>query len=201
MGNPIRYIPPGGALVEVTTNFYQGRYLGRPDKHGRINETVLGVFGYAQRKYSVSVMALSMLSSHYHALCFVEDAKKLANFMRMVNCNLSKEIGLLHNWPGKMWTRRYRGILVSHEKDVQIARLKYVLAAGVKEFLVDRAADWPGVHSANALVKGEPLTGFWFNRYGELCITIVMWSSRLCGVGWREPHGHGWPGLRLHITR
>ena len=136
MGNPIRYIPPGGALVEVTTNFYQGRYLGRPDKHGRLNETVLGVFGYAQRKYSVSVMALSMLSSHYHALCFVEDAKKLANFMRFVNGNLSKEIGLLHNWPGKMWTRRYRGILVSDEEDVQIARLKYVLAAGVKEFLV-----------------------------------------------------------------
>ncbi len=34
---------------------------------------------------------------------------------------------------------------------------------GVKEFLVDRVDQWPGVHSARALIDGEPLRGWWLN--------------------------------------
>jgi hypothetical protein len=56
---------------------------------------------------------------------------------------------------------------VSEEPAVQVARLRYLLAAGVKENLVDRVADWPGVHSATALVEGTPLTGRWYNRTKE----------------------------------
>ncbi len=31
--------------------------------------------------------------------------------------------------------------------------------------------EWPGVHAAKALVHGEPLEGFWFNRRKE-------WAAR-----------------------
>ena len=57
----------------------------------------------------------------------------------------------------------------------QIARLKYVLAAGVKELLADRVADWPGIHSATALLTGEPLVGRWLNRTKECA------ARHLCG--------------------
>ena len=66
-----------------------------------------------------------------------------------------------------MWARRYRGLLVSNEEEDQIARLKYLLAAGVKENLVERAIDWPGVHSARALTRDHPLRGWWFDRSRE----------------------------------
>ncbi|MEM7356919.1 MAG: hypothetical protein AAF657_39260, partial [Acidobacteriota bacterium] len=61
----------------------------------------------------------------------------------------------------------YRSIEVSSEAEDQIARLRYLLAAGVKEQLVEKAIDWPGVHSARALTRDLPLRGWWFNRSRE----------------------------------
>ncbi|MEM7353464.1 MAG: transposase, partial [Acidobacteriota bacterium] len=167
MGYPLRYVPEGGALVEVTINTIQGRYLLRPDARGRVNELILGVIGRAQELYSISIVAVAALSSHMHLLLVPETAKQLADFMRHMNTNLSREIGRLHNWPGKLLERRYRAILVSDEPEDQIARLRYLLAAGVKEQLVERAINWPGVHSARALTRDHPLRGWWFDRSRE----------------------------------
>ncbi len=115
----------------------------------------------AQRLYSVSAVAVSVLSTHLHLLAYFEDADQMGKFMCHAGGNLSRKVGRLQGWEGPMWARRYRGILVSDEEKAQIARLKYVLAAGVKEFLVDRVDQWPGVHSARALIDGEPLRGWW----------------------------------------
>ncbi len=167
MGRPLRYIPEGGALVEITLRTIQGRYLLRPDRGGRVNEVVLGVLGRAQRLYGLPIMGVSVLSTHLHLLAYPKDAKQLGSFMRHAGGNLSKEIGLLHDWPGKLWSRRYRGILISEDEEDQIARLRYLLAAGVKEDLVERAIDWPGVHSARALSRGHPLRGWWYDRSRE----------------------------------
>ncbi|MCP4055433.1 MAG: hypothetical protein GY739_20815, partial [Mesoflavibacter sp.] len=167
MSWPLRYVPEGGALVEITLNCIQGRYLLRPDKRGRVNELVLGVVGRAQRLYEMPLVGISALSSHIHLLAIPEDAKQMASFMRHVAGNLSYEIGRLHDWPGKLWMRRYRSIVVSDEAEDQIARLRYLLGAGVKELLVERAADWPGVNSARALTRDHPLRGMWFDRTKE----------------------------------
>ncbi len=169
MSRPLRYIPPGGALVEVTLNVIQGRYLLRPDQRGRVNEVVLGVIGRAQRLFQMSLAGISVMSTHLHLLAVPEDADHLASFMAHVGGNLSKEIGRrgLHNWPGKLWQRRHRAILVSDQEEDQVARLRYLLGAGVKENLVERAIDWPGVHSARALTRDHPLQGWWFNRSRE----------------------------------
>ena len=167
MGWPLRYVPEGGALVEVTTRTIQGRYLLRPDKRGRVNELILGVIGRAQQLTSMSIVGISVLSSHIHILAVPEDAKQMGDFMRHVGGNISGEIGRLHDWHGTLLPRRYRSIEVSTEEEDQVRRLKYLLAAGVKEHLVERAIDWPGVHSARALTRDYPLRGWWYDRSRE----------------------------------
>jgi hypothetical protein len=62
-------------------------------------------------------------------------------------------------WSDKVWSRRYQSIPVSSEQPAQIERLTYILANGVKENLVARVEEWPGVHSAHALLTGEPVEG------------------------------------------
>jgi len=91
--------------------------------------------------------------------------------MQHVGTNLSKEIGRLVGWRGKLWWGRYRSIPVSHEEAAQVERLKYILANSVKEGLVERPEDWPGLNSAQALLTGEPLEGLWFDRTKE-------WAAR-----------------------
>ena len=165
MGRDPRAFTQPWRLIEVTSVTIQNRYLLRPS--AELNELALGVLGRAQRKFEMPVICATVLSSHYHLLLFARDARHLATFMEFVNTNISKEVGKLHDWPGTMFPNRYHHIEVSDEEVDQVARLKYCLSNGVKEFLVDRVDDWPGVHSAEALVTGIPLVGRWYDRSRE----------------------------------
>ena len=153
-------------LVEVTVVVTQNRFLLRPSEE--TNDLFVGVVGYAQRKLDMEIISLTALSTHWHGLFRPRDAEHLAQFMQMVDCNLSKEIGTrLHGWPGGMWDTRYKMVPVTDEEAAQVDRLRYQLANGVKEGLVDKAEEWPGVHSAKALMTGAPLVGHWYNRSRE----------------------------------
>jgi REP element-mobilizing transposase RayT len=162
MGRPLRHIPEGGSLVEVTNRTIQGRFLLRPGEE--LNRTVKGVLARAARLHEVQVMGGVYLSNHYHLLVWVEHAKQLADFMGYLNGNLAREAGRLHGWRDKFWARRYQAALVSEEEEAQVARLKYLLSHGAKEHLVRRPQDWPGVHCVEALLTGAPLEGVWVNR-------------------------------------
>ena len=164
MGRDPRYFSPR-SLVEVTCVTHQNRYLLRPSE--KLNDMFVGVLGRAQRRYGLQVVCVTVLSSHYHLLVVPEDPKHLADFMCFVNTNLSKEVGKLHNWSGTLFDDRYHHVPVSDEEGAQIQRLKYCLSNGVKELLVDRPGDWPGVHSVESLLGGEPLLGHWYNRSRE----------------------------------
>ena len=170
MGRKLRYAPEGGALFEITDRTIQGRPLFRPSPE--LNEIVLGVLGRAQRLHEVSLCSFVMLSGHYHMLVRVKDARQLAKFMQYFNGNLAKEIARLTDWKATTFPRRYEAIQVSDEEAAQVERLRYHLAHGVKEDLVERVDQWPGVHCARALIKGEPLEGYWFNRSQEYAAQV-----------------------------
>jgi len=87
--------------------------------------------------------------------------------MCYLNSNLAREVCRLADWGDKVWARRYRAIEVSDEPEAQRERMKHILAHGVKEFLVEKVRDWPGVHAARALLDDEPLEGLWFDRTQE----------------------------------
>ena len=158
-------MPEGGALVEVTVRTVQSRMLLRPSH--ALNEIVLGVLGRAQQRYSVGCCAVVFMSNHWHALLQVQDALQIARFMQFCNSNLADEVDRLAGWPNGIWAGRYHSIPVSDEEEAQVGRLKYLLAHGVKEGLVGRVTEWPGVHFAKAILEGQPLKGLWFSRTQE----------------------------------
>lgn len=157
-----RFIQPGGSLVEITSRALQRRFLLRP---GRVaNEIIVGCLARARQLYpEVKICAVVFLSNHFHLLLWVPDARTMAGFMGHLKTNLSKKLGRLHGWPETLFQRRYDHVIVSDEEEAQVARLRYLLAHGLKEDLVPRPEDWPGVHCARQLLTGEPLGGFWFD--------------------------------------
>ncbi len=158
----LRYIPEGGATVEVTCRTIHSRFLLRPDPV--VNDIVVGVLGRAQRKYPIRVCSYAFASNHFHLILDVDDALQLARFMRYVNSNLARKIGRRVDWRDKFWARRYQAIVISAEEGAQVERLKYVLAHGVKEGLVEKVTHWPGVHCAQALMAGETVQGYWYDE-------------------------------------
>ncbi|HSK79155.1 MAG TPA: transposase [Thermoanaerobaculia bacterium] len=170
MARGIRFIPEEGAVVEVTVRALQGRLLLKPSED--LRAITIGILARAKRKYGVQIHSFVCLSTHMHLLLTVQNARQLARFMCYVNSNLAREAGRLYDWKEKLWGRRYQGIVVSNEEESQIDRLVYILSHGVKEGLVDRPQDWPGAHSVDALLTGEPLEGLWFDRTKEYAARV-----------------------------
>lgn len=165
MTRRLRFIPEGGALVEVTCRTVQGRFLLRPTKD--LCNLVIGVLARAQRKYSVDLHAFVFLSNHFHLLLTAENAEQLARFMNYVNSNVAREAGRLTEWREKFWGRRYQAIVISEEESAQVNRLRYVLSHGCKEGLIASPYEWPGPSTVRALIEGETLQGLWFDRTRE----------------------------------
>jgi len=165
MSRPIRFIPEEGALVEITCRTIQSRYLLRPGP--ALDDILLGVLGRAQRLYPVEICGYSFLSSHYHLLLWVPDAERMVRFMWYFQTNAAREVARLTKWPDKIWSRRYEAIVVSDEPAAQVDRLRYVLANGVKEGLVARVEEWPGINMIKAVLDDEPIRGSWFDHTQE----------------------------------
>ena len=126
MGRKLRYIPDGGALVEVTCRTLHGRLLLRPSPE--LNDIAAGILGRTQRLYPVDLVAFVPMSNHYHLLVWAENAKRLARFVGYFNSNLAREVSRWTGWTGKIWERRYQAITVSNEEEAQVERFRYVLA-------------------------------------------------------------------------
>jgi putative transposase len=165
MSRRLRFIPDGGALVEVTCRALHSRLLFRPSL--MLNQILIGALARAKRRHGVRVIFFVCVSNHLHILLGVDDARQLARFMGDFSSKLAREVGRLTGWRQKIFSRRYQAIVVSNEEGAQIERLRYGLAHGAKEDLVERPLDWPGVHAVRALLEGEILEGLWFDRTQE----------------------------------
>src|SRR5436305_14294273 len=80
MARKLRYIPEGGALVEVTCRTLQGRLLLRPSPE--LNDITAAILGRAQRLYPVEIVAFQALSNHY--LCGAAHKENLSR--RLAPC-------------------------------------------------------------------------------------------------------------------
>ena len=162
---PLRFLPAGRWLVEVTTRTVHGRFLLLPRPEA--NAIIRGVLGRASHLYpEVKIVGYWFLSNHWEALLVVPSSAALTAFMNHVNSNLARQLGALYKWPERFWGRRYRAIVVIGER-AEVRRLKYLLAQGTKENLVSRPAEWTGVSSLRATLEGINDVGTWFDARAE----------------------------------
>lgn len=166
MARPIRYVPYSPCLVEVTAQTFQGRKLLRPSPE--VNDIILGVLGRALSLYpKVGLVCVQMLSTHEHMILLVLCHLALSAFMNHVQSNIAVEVGRrIRGWTGAFWHGRYSPIPILDETSM-VKRLRYLLSNGVKEGLVAKPEDWPGVSSLESLLTGQPLEGTWYDRTAE----------------------------------
>ena len=165
MPRRLRHLPAPDTLVEVTTRTFQGRLLLRPSEE--VNQTILGTIGRALTLFDGIVLhCVTVLSTHAHLLLTARDSEALATFMCFVNGNIARKVGKLQRWTNALWARRYVPIPILDDT-AAVNRLRYHLSHGVKEKLVRRCADWPGINSVRALTEGEPFVGTWHDASAE----------------------------------
>ncbi len=159
---PLKHLPTGGGVVEITTRTLHGLFTLKPGT--RANDLILGVLGRALHVFPrVRLHGFVFLSNHYNLMASFPDVFVMAAFMNHVNSCIARELGVLYDWREKFFGRRYRGIVVTDEES-QVERLAYLLAQGTKEGLVARPDQWPGAKCFDALTSGTKLKGKWVDR-------------------------------------
>lgn len=154
---------PDRAMYFVTARTFQARMLLRPS--ARTNELIGGILARAVERSGIELHAYVVASNHIHLLCSCRGAA-LSRFMQFLLSNIARKVGRHVGWEGAFWQRRFSAEEVLDDA-ASVDRLRYILAHGVKEGLVRRVRDWPGLHCAAQLLNGGPLEFPWFN-----------WSSR-----------------------
>jgi REP element-mobilizing transposase RayT len=147
------------AIYLVTIRCIQGRLFLCPS-----NETygVLGgVLARAVRLHGVELFVFNFASNHFHLLVRAPRGN-LPQFMQYLLGNISKKVGALVRWRGAFWERRYSAQPVLDDAAL-LEKVRYVLAHGVKEGLVRRCAEWPGLSALPLMRDGKPRAFRWLN--------------------------------------
>lgn len=158
MGRHIRMYEQDGFFF-VTARATQARLLLRPSAD--VNEVAGGVLARAVQRYDVEVYGYVFASNHVHLLVHARDGV-LSRFMQYFLGNLARKVGRLVDWRGTFWERRFSAEPVLDDSAME-ARLKYILAHGVKEGLVRRVEEWPGLSCAAQLLQNVQRTFKWFH--------------------------------------
>src|SRR5678809_840613 len=158
MGWPLRRNEPS-LIMFATVRCLQGRLFLSPST--RTNDVLGGVLARAVRRCEVELFAFTFASNHLHLLLRAPRGN-LPHFMQYLLSNISKKIGALVNWRGSFWERRYSAQPILDDAAL-LAKVGYVLAHGVKEGLVRRCSEWPGLSALPFMRDGKPRTFRWLN--------------------------------------
>lgn len=189
MGRPVRRYE-GQEIYFVTARTFQGRLFLRG--HTRTNDVIGGVLAMAIKKYQVELYGFVVASNHLHLLVRARDGA-LSAFMQFLLGNIARKVGRLVDWKGALWERRFSAEAVLDD-DAVLGRLKYILAHGVKEGLVRRVREWPGLSCVVQLLHGTALTFRWFhwNR---------RWLKGKLRAGGQDPFSDEWAeNVSLRLT-
>lgn len=148
--------------LHVFSRITQGYCFLRPSQE--LNTMIAGVVGRAQHLYKdVTLYAMAFLSNHAHWM-LQGPPHQVPAFLGYIKREISRRwTGRTEaRWSGSIWHEYQYAALPT--ADGQVACLKYILSQGVKEGLVRRPEEWPGVHCASALAHGIPLQGTWVNK-------------------------------------
>lgn len=173
MPRPLMCQPRPWMTFELTIRCIQARFLLLPGNE--CNARLLGVLGRALELYGehVRLHFAGGTSNHIHLLVSTRDAQWKGLFKAHVFGNVSREIGELHDWPERLWSRRCRDIPVLDDGAVY-RRAMYLAVQAAKDGLTT-LGNWPGIHWVKAVTEGRPLRGVWYDRTA-LCRMRANWA-------------------------
>jgi len=159
MSRPYRMFDPN-LVYFVTNRTVQSRFLLTPN--GQLNNLVGGVLAKALSKYQIELYAFVFTSNHFHLMLKTKEGE-LSRFMSFLQANIAKEVGRIHDWSGSVWQRRFSAEPILDDESI-VDKLRYIISHGVKEGLVEKVADWPGLKSSTELCSNVVRLFPWIDR-------------------------------------
>jgi len=151
-------------VYHVVSKTLRGQFLLAP-KEG-VDKICAGVVGVAQANFpGVQLHACAFLSNHVHLMVSADSSYGFSGFVGFIKREISRRLGQRYQVPGAFWHQRFTATALPTPESEEKC-LRYILAHGVKEGLVEHPQHWPGFHCARYLAAGATATGVWFDATG-----------------------------------
>ena len=98
----------------------------------------------AAERYGIEPTAVHVASNHYHAVLF-DPLGRISDFLKDVHCLVARFGNAVENARVKFWDGQSSDVRELADAQAVVSRVAYVLANAVKDRLVQRLEDWPGL--------------------------------------------------------
>lgn len=171
----------------LTRRSTQGQFLFRPDDE--INNAFAYCMAVAAERCNIAILITTVESNHHHTVIHDPDGR-CPEFIEHFHKLIARCINARYDRQENVWASVEPCVtrLVDHE--AILGELTYAAANPVKDRLVERAVQWPGLNGYRQLLSGKPLRAtrpkFFFKRDSALPKEITLNFTIPTKLGNRE---------------
>jgi hypothetical protein len=148
-----REVVPGRFYL-ITRRCSQRQLLLRPDDD--VNNAFIYCLAEAANRYEIDVILPIAMSNHYHAVVFDRHGM-LPRFTEHFHKMLAKTVNAMRGRWENLWSSEQVCVVRLVDPDDVMRKLVYAATNPVKDRLVARAHQWPGVNGLGALLRRRTL--------------------------------------------
>jgi REP element-mobilizing transposase RayT len=173
-----REVLPGRTYM-ITRRCSERRFLLRPDHE--TNNAFIYCLVVAAQRFGIQVIFTYAAANHHHTGIFDPDGR-YPDFMAYFHKYVAKCQNALRGRFENFWSSEHASVVRLVEPNDILEKMIYALTNPVKDPLVERVWEWPGVNSYSATVDGVTLTAtrpaHFFREDGSMPEVATLTISR-----------------------
>ena len=153
-GMPLPRQVLAGCFYMLTRRCSQRQFLLRPDKE--TNNAYLYCLLVAATRVGIDLLLMCAMSNHHHVVIF-DRCGVYPEFIEHLHKLMARSQNALRGRWENFWSAGSTSVVRLVDREDVLARLVYVATNPVKDDLVERAHQWPGVNGYRAFATGAVL--------------------------------------------
>ena len=163
----------------LTRRCTQRQFLLRPDSH--TNNAFVYCLAVASQRAGVWVLFTVAEANHHHTGIF-DPLGTYPDFIEHFHKLLAKCLNALRGRWENFWSSEQTSVLLLVDPADVLDKMVYALTNPVKDNLVARVTDWPGVNAFDPILSGDSITAVrpdhFFREDGPMPATVSLTFSR-----------------------
>lgn len=176
-----REVLPGSTYM-ITRRCTQRLFLMRPDKE--TNNAFIYCLAEAAARHDIDVIFTIAMSNHHHTGIYDRHGNYPA-FIERFHRLFAMCQNALRRRKENFWSSEQTSVVRLVDPNDILAKMTYALTNPVKDDLVERSRDWPGVTAAGAIVTNRPMVAsrpkHFFRRRGDMPEQVTLSFKRPVG--------------------
>jgi putative transposase len=163
----------------ITRRCTQRQFLMRPDRE--TNNAFVYCLGVAAARHGIRVLFTVAMSNHHHTGIYDADGSYPA-FIEHFHKLFAKCQNALRGRSENFWSSEQTSVVRLVDPNDVIEKMTYALTNPVKDGLVERVSEWPGVSALDAILSGGALVAerprHFFREEGPMPETVALSFGR-----------------------